>query len=1398
MSVWRFLWAYLLVVAGLGTVRLAAQPAELPQKNIIFHALPEKLGLSQSSINCILQDRTGYLWIGTWSGLIRYDGYTATVFHSDNAPDKIRSNKITTIYEDRKGSIWIGTHRGGLFRYDHGTDKFTHFQHQPGNPASLSNDNVWALQEDDQGQLWVGTEYGLNLLNEATGSFRAFVLDVNDTTTLSQPFVTDIFLSSTGDLWVGTEYGLNRMIPPRANGGKDYMFVRYLYNDADPADASLHHHIYHIEETRHRGRPPVIWYSTKKGIKRVDETGTVNYIVEGKSSGYNLFRAFMVVDGEHPYILAGSEMGLNFFDPEAGRFMRFLGGDDRTVNLSHNTVTSLFLDRGGVLWVGTKKGLNKYDSYAKGFAAHKTSAFDPTRSIITGLRSARDGGYWISTLGGGLFRFTNGTFRRYTIRHREANDFTDFIQVLFTDSRGNVWVSTAGDGVYTFSEKVVGNNPQITQFKHYGLRSAAPISDDYVMSFAEDVRGNIWLGTWSGGLNMITPEGRVVQYQAPLLERVPMVVMHADHAGALWIGSRGNGLYRVRRTTQGLDVRHYYRGDSLHSELTNNFINAMYEDHAGGLWIGTEGGLNTFDRRTETFRPHAFEAGPSNNVLVSILEDDSGKLWLAHWDGLTVIDPGNPHFVKSYDSHDRIQGGFFYNHVCYKDPKGLLLFGGSEGFNIIDPAAAVPNPVVPNVVISDFQVFNKPVPVGAAFGGRVVLEKPLAETSEVTLKHFENSISFEFTALMYAAPEKTRYAYKLEGFDKDWNYTQATRRYANYTNLNPGHYQFKVKATTSDGVWSEAESEASLVILPPWWKTTWAAVGYVLASLLILHFFRKLILMRANFRHDLKVERLQRENLEKLNQAKLQFFTNISHEFRTPLTLILGPLHSLLDSAGVGKPVRDQLLVVQNNGQRLLHLVNQLLDFRKAESGNLSLAVSEGNMVQFVQEVKLSFDALAAELQLSFTLQASSPVVHVWFDRDHFEKILFNLLSNAFKNTPAGGRVVLWVQELEDAVAVIVEDSGKGIRREHVEHIFQSFFSYDEDRHHAGTGIGLALTKSLIDMHQGTITVESEEHVFTRFIIRLRKGSTHFDASQRASGIEETDAFIYTVPPVGDTAPVCTEPPEHPEDVQKLLIVEDNAGVRDYIRSIFQAEYSIREAADGQEGLAIAQDEIPDIIISDVMMPVMDGITLCRTLKTSARTAHIPVILLTARTSLLFKVEGLETGADDYVTKPFHPQVLQLKVRNMLRRREQLHAAFQDRSTLRLSPKQVTHTSTDARFVQQVLESIERNMGNPAYGVEDLGRDVAMSRTQLYRKLKAVSGQSANEFIRTIRLKRAAQLLALGELTIAQITYEVGFNDLPYFRECFKKLFGVTPSAYGISRQGEEADKPTPSPADNA
>lgn len=1368
----------LLLITGL----VSAQPGELRKKRIIFDQLLENQSLSQSSINCVLQDHDGFLWIGTFSGLIRYDGYKTTVFHSENQPGKIQSNKIITLFEDREGYLWIGTHMGGLFRYDKHRNEFEHFGHKKDDPRSLSNNNVWAIEEDQHGNLWIGTETGLNILQKGKPGFDR--ISKANTPSLSHDFITDIHLSSANELWVSTEEGLNRVVVTGATGNEHYAFENYVY-EADPSNKALHNYIYQIEELTVNGKPS-IWLSTKKGLKGLLNNKLTNFLVPGKSLSYSFFRCLLAIDEGKPFLIAGSEMGLSLFDPETQQFETVPNDDYREMNISHRTITALYIDEGGVLWVGTKKGLNKFDTYSKDFEAFQTIQFDKSKNIITGVQNSALGGYWISTIGGGLFKFDGkGSFTHCKIASREENDFTEFIQTLYSDNRGNIWVGTAGAGVYHFNEKDVSRNGTIQTFDHYFTKSVSPLSDDYVMSIAGDRDGNILVGMWSGGLNKITPNKKVIDFNEPSLKRTPVVVLHPDHTGTIWAGTRGKGFYRIRESSGKPVLKHYLKNEENDSvkSINNNFINAIYEDHAGTLWIGTDGGLNSFDRRTEEFSHYPLEGGPSNDVIVSILEDEQGKLWLAHWNGLTVIDPADSRWMRNYDNNDRIMGGFFYNNVCVKSREGHLLFAGSEGFNRIDTKRIVQKPEQYPLAITQFELFGKPVTYGEEIDGRVILTSPLQDKTQVKLKHFENSIAFEFASLDYAAPEKIRYAYMLEGFNKEWSYTTSDRRYANYTNLNYGKYTFKVKATSTDGVWSDGYSEVKITILPPWWKTNWALLLYIVVAFLVLYGFRKLVLLRANLIHDIKLERLQRENMEKLNKAKLQFFTNISHEFRTPLTLILGPAQSLLDSSNLGKLFRNHALNISTNAQRLLRLVNQLLDFRKAESGNLKLQVSEGNIVRFIKEIKLSFDLLAEQMNIRFTMESSSPIIKLWFDRDQFEKIMFNLLSNAFKHTPAEHTISIRIQEASNEVIITVEDTGKGIKSEHFDKIFQTFFSYDDDKHHTGTGIGLALTKSLVDMHHGKIDLESREGEFTRFIIRLQKGTAHFHESEIqhfSDDIETMDRYpslsgLDLVPveaTMGDDV-IASVKPE-----QKLLIVEDNEGVRSYIKSIFQGEYEIMEASNGEEGFAVAVEQSPDLVISDIMMPVMDGITLCKKLKSDVRTSHLPVILLTARTALIFKVEGLETGADDYVTKPFNPRLLELKVRNFIRMREAMRSHFSSKDVLTIEPRKVTLTSADEIFVGKMVESIEKNMSNADYSVEELGLDVGMSKMQLYRKMKALTNQSANEFIRTMRLKRAAQLLEQKQLTVAEVTYEVGFTDLPYFRECFKKMFGVTPSEY--------------------
>lgn len=1378
-----------LLIAMLAGATLAwAQPDALRNKRIVFDQLAQNQNLSQSSINCVLQDHDGFLWIGTFSGLIRYDGYETTVFHSENKPGKIQSNKILTIYEDQEGYLWIGTHMAGLFRYDKHRDEFKHFSNHADDPRSLSNNNVWSIEEDQSGNLWIGTEVGLNVLRKGKEGFDR--ISKSNTPTLSYDFITDIHLSSTGELWVATEVGLNKLEVKEKPGAEQYSFRTYLY-EKDIASSALHNYIYKIEELQLNGKS-TLWMSTKKGLKQLADHKIENFLVPDKSLSHSFFRSLLAVQTEHPYVVVGSESGLAIFDPEKKIFEDVPYAGSQEMNISHSTVTALYFDAGGVLWVGTKKGLNKFDSYTNDFESFRTVQFDKAKNIITGVQNSVSGGYWISTIGGGLFRFDGKkSFRHCKIANHDENDFTEFIQTLHSDSKGNIWVGTAGAGVYRFNEKDVRPDGIISVYDHYYTRSSPALSDDYVMSLAADDEGNMLVGTWSGGLNKITSGNHILQIDPQQLHQAPIVALYPDHTGVIWVGTRGNGFYRVRNVTGKTDVKHFKKDAATANAISDNFINAIYEDHAGILWIGTDGGLNSFDRRTERFELYKLEADPNNHVIVSILEDEQGKLWLAHWNGLTVIDPANPEWLRNYDRNDRIMGGFFYNNVCEKNKEGHLLFAGSEGFNRIDPKRIVQKPEKYQLAITQFDLFGKPVTFGEEVNGRLLLAEPLQNNMHIELRHHENSLAFEFASLDYAAPEKIRYAYMLKGFNNTWNYTSADRRYANYTNLNYGTYVFKVKATSADGVWNDQFTQVHITIRPPWWKTSWALLGYIVTTFLVLYGFRKLILLRANLIHDIKLERLERENMEKLNKAKLQFFTNISHEFRTPLTLILGPAQNLLDSGNIGKTFRGHALSISNNAQRLLRLVNQLLDFRKAESGNLKLEASEGNIVKFIREIKLSFDILAEQMKIRFEFQSSSTVIKVWFDRDQFEKIMFNLLSNAFKHTPEGGAIIITVREVAEAVLVQVEDNGNGIKQEYFEKVFQTFFSYDEDKHHTGTGIGLALTKSLVDMHHGTIDVESKEGEFTRFTIKLKKGHLHFHESEiqnLSHDIESMDHYpslmnselpetLIAEPAISQSADGLTH---------KLLIIEDNEGIRSYIKSIFERHYEIIEAANGSEGWEYAVEHSPEVIISDIMMPVMDGITLCKKLKSDVKTSHIPVILLTARTALIFKVEGLETGADDYVSKPFNPKVLELKVRNFIRMRNRMRDMFVSKEVLTLEPRKITLTSTDERFVNAIIESIEKNMSNEEYSVEELGSDVGMSKAQLYRKMKALTNQSANEFIRTMRLKRAAQLLEQNELTVAEVTYQVGFTDLPYFRECFKKMFGVTPSEYSGSATRED------------
>jgi signal transduction histidine kinase/ligand-binding sensor domain-containing protein/DNA-binding response OmpR family regulator len=1338
-----------------------SQPADLMSKRIRFEQFPNDLNLSQNTINCILQDHNGFLWIGTWSGLIRYNGYTTTVFHAGSQSGNLKSNQISALYEDSNNNLWIGTIRGGLYLYQHDRKRFIQFG-STHKPSSLINDNVRAIQEDKDGNLWVGTEGGLSVLPKGDSTFHSYKFSSGSSDGLPHSYVADLFLSSSGTLWIATGQGLCKLLP--GADVKNCKFRTYTYDDDKEGYASQNW-IIQINEFQYQ-ETSTIWFASSKGLKKLHNEKVENFLPENSERKTGTF--LTILSGEHdkPYLLVGSDHGLFFFDPINNTFKKFLSNEDPQLNLSNNNITALCLDRSGVLWVGTKKGINKFDTYINDFNGVPTNTFDPSGSIITAIQPATGGGYWISTSGGGLFRYNNGKFERFEFYNR-SGVFISIIQTIFRDSRGHIWVGTGGSGVFCFKD-AVPKGGLIRDFLFFDDRSQQRITDTYVMSFAEDKNGNVWVGSWGGELNKITPDNKSERIDVDLSGK-PIVVMLVDHLGTLWIGTRGNGLFSLDPNNTSKSSLRNFQTESQQQSLTDHFINAFYEDERGKLWIGTENGLKVFERHSGKFG-HMPIPGIDNNVVVSFLQDTHGRFWIANWDGLHVVDPSLPNEVKHYDRNDDVKGGFFYQNVCLKDPSGNLLFGGSEGFNMINPSKLLQNPAPPPVYIENFSIAHQEIEPGRAYDGEIILPRPINEVGDVVLKHSQNSLSFDFAALDFAAPAKMRYAYMLDGFDKDWTTTSSSRRFATYANLDPGSYTFKVKASKIDGRWSEHMSSVNIQISNPWWQTSWAKLSYAIAIFGMLYLLGRFLLFRANILHDLKLERVERENLEKLNQTKLQFFTNISHEFRTPLTLIIGPLQTMLSELPAKSNVYHQARLANENAQRLLRLINQLLDFRKVETENMKLSVEEGNIVQLIREIAQSFEPMAEDCKV--LLSVDSPQhIPLWFDRDKCEKIFFNLIANAFKHTREGGKVVITLEEEEQDVTVSVWDDGHGIKKEHIENIFQSFFSFDEDKSHASTGIGLALVKGLVELHRGSIRVESEENSFSRFSVSFKKGRAHFgdnDLAEVSKSLVSTDVLENS-----DLSDV-----SHSDKQTKLLVVDDNHEMRAYIGSIFDSPFQVMCAADGAEGLALAKDMVPDVIIADIMMPKLNGIEMCKQLKHDLKTSHIPVVLLTARGSTKFKVEGLESGADEYVTKPFNPKVLQLKVKNLINRRNALHTFFKEQGTLNLEPSRVTLSSADDQFIKNAIELVELNMSNASYTVEEMSRDIGMSHTQLYRKVKALTGHTVNDFIRAMRLKRAAQLLEQHQLTVSEITYKVGFTDLQHFRECFKKMYGVTPSQY--------------------
>jgi signal transduction histidine kinase/DNA-binding response OmpR family regulator len=845
----------------------------------------------------------------------------------------------------------------------------------------------------------------------------------------------------------------------------------------------------------------------------------------------------------------------------------------------------------------------------------------------------------------------------------------------------------------------------------------------------------------------------------------------------LWIGSFGGGLMKYNRDTD--DFSFYKNDPKDHNSLSSNSIASICEDKNGILWIGTNGsGLNRFDKKNNQIKRYREKDGLPNEIINGILSDDSGNLWMSTGKGISKFNIKSESFYN-FDKYDGLQDNEFNAWAYFKDSSGRMYFGGINGFNSFHPDELSKNPNIPQIVITNLRILHKPVAIGYdAFLDRKVLEKSITETKVLELAYDENILSFEIAALDFHRPQKNKYAYILEGFDKQWIYADAFHRELTYTNLEPGKYILRVKGSNNDGVWNEAGVSLEINIHAPWWARWWAYLLYGFVITFIFGASTRFYLNREKLRNQLNLEHEHAIKLEEVDKMKSNFYANISHEFRTPLMLILGPLEKLATKLSDEESTK-QVVRIRVNAKRLLNLINQLLDLARLEAKKLKLKASRGNIAQFVERLIKEFYSITEQRDISLKILMDKENITAYFDKEKLEKIITNVMSNAVKFTPNGGKITVRLAETPHRnVEIIVRDSGIGIPAVELNKIFDRFYQVDgsHTREHEGTGIGLALVKEFVELHRGQISIDSIEGHWTEVKLCFPLGKEHLKDEE----IVETDEFIEEG--IDDIEEFTRDELEAEEcennlvDKTIVLVVEDNHDLREYIKDDLKGIYHVEEAANGEQGLRKAEKLIPDLIVSDIMMPIMDGYELTRKLRGDEKTSHIPIILLTAKSDRESKLEGLGLGVDDYLTKPFDTQELLARIKNLIETRRLLQEKFGSGSVVLHKPEKAKLSFLDQQFLDRVMMVIDQHISEEEFSIEEFGKDVGMSRSQMHRKLKALTGKSTSLYLRTVRLAKAKQMIEQKRANISEISYQVGFSSPAYFSRCFKEEFGHSPS----------------------
>ncbi|MGI4749270.1 MAG: hybrid sensor histidine kinase/response regulator transcription factor [Janthinobacterium lividum] len=1348
-----------------------------------FSQLDITNGLSNNRVNCIYKDAQGFMWFGTTSGLSRYDGYEFKNFkHNAADPQSLYSSYVEKMEEGPENKIWVYTNNG-ISIYDPRTEKFSNAVFTELKKYHILTQHLKSIKKDAAGNFWFLANEGVYQYNAKTQNSSFYSTAQNSKIALHSNNVTEILGDKNSIAWfiysdglidkINTKNGkilIRNQLLSQANNNKELVYLATLSNNGKLW--------IHVAEN------PI-------GVFCFDPVGNkLSHLVKGapgSSLNSNLINS--IVPGDNDTVWIGTDHGgINVVNTVTNRFEYLLNRVDDLKSVRGNSVV-LYKDNTGIVWAGTtKQGVSYYHKGIIQFPQVRHYIFDnsslPYEDVDCFVEDL-NGNFWIGTNGGGLIFYNQKTKKYNQYKHDATNVNSlsnDIIISLCIDHDQKLWIGTYFGGLERFENG---------RFIHYRHQDNVPgsLSDDRVFTIIEDSANQIWAGTFSGGLNIY--DRQTNQFKHPKYPTVSNYtgVIFEDHQKNIWIG-RDKGIDVLKRST-GL-VKHYTYQPKKVNTLVANDVNCIIQDHNGLMWIGTKEGISILNAQTDQFINIQEKQGLPSNSVLSMIEDNRGRIWMSTANGIANVQIfknqlGYSYQIHNYNGFDGLQGNEFNADAAFKCKNGDIIFGGAHGFNLFNPDKIRSTSLKLNLVFTDFQLFNKSVAVGDTINKKVVLKNVISETPSLTLDHDENVFSITFAALNFYNPDKIAYQYQLEGFDKQWLAELNNSRKATYTNLDAGDYVFRVKAADHNDPNNVSTTALRITVLPPFWKSPLAYFLYILAGLVLLFFIRHRGILKLKREFKISQDKLEAERksvnemeaakrMHDLDLMKIKFFTNVSHEFRTPLSLITSPIDTMIKN-NQHPAQKNQLLMIQRNSKRLLNLVNQLLDFRKMESNELKLNLEKGDIISFIKEVSASFTDLAEQKQITYVISGDCGLIPTKFDHDKIERILFNLISNSLKFTPAGGHISVSLKitdknsielETEKTLEIKVTDTGIGIPKDKLEHIFERFYQVNmpERLLNQGSGIGLSISSEFVKMHSGEIYAESEPGNGTCFTVQLP--------------IRIENDFVLTDAPVAsDYNETVSIPVEEPAQILKkltILIVDDNDDLRFYLKDNLKSTFNIIEAANGKEGWQKALALHPNLIVSDVNMPEMNGIDLCKKIKNDNRTSHIPLILLTALTQEEDQLIGLTNGANDYISKPFNFEILLSKINGLLLMQESFKKTYQKQREITV--QDLTIVSEDEKFLKRVFDCIEANITNYNFSVEELSRQMSLSRVSLYKRLLALTGKTPVDCIRTVRLKRAVQLLEKSKLSIASIAYEVGFNNPTYFSKVFKDEYGVVPSEY--------------------